>query len=137
MDWACFISLVVGIIGTAIAIYQTAVINESKKRRGELQFLLAGVNSSAIQKMQLWNNQISLRKPESEMDIELIRVFVRARDGFAEIANLTIALEGAIDSETSAISKILDKGIENVRKNNELQAEGLKNPTLRQASPKN
>ena len=60
MDLNDWISFAVGIIGTGIAIWQTAIINESKKRRGELQFLLAGINSSAIQKQQLWANQIAL-----------------------------------------------------------------------------
>lgn len=54
------ISFVVGVIGTGIAIYQTAVINESKKRKNELQYLLAGINAAAVQKQQAWQNQISL-----------------------------------------------------------------------------
>lgn len=128
MDTASVISLLVGVVGTAIAIYQSAIINESKKRKGELQYLLAGINSSALQKQQLWQNQISLLKPpETEQEMELIRALVRARDDFTDIANLTVALEGAIDPDASAISSMMDKYLDTVRKNNVLQEEALKN----------
>ena len=43
------IGLAVGIIGTAIAIYQAAIINESKRRKNELQYLFAGINAAANQ----------------------------------------------------------------------------------------
>lgn len=130
MDLTSAISFIVGLIGTGIAIYQTAVLNESKKRRGELQFLLAGINSSALQKQQLWANQIALlSKPVSESELSILRIYVHARDDFTDIANLTVALEGAIDTESSAISSMMDKYLATVRKNNELQTESLKNPT--------
>ena len=45
------IGLGVGVIGTAIAI-QAAIINESKKRKNELQYLFAGINAAANQKQQ-------------------------------------------------------------------------------------
>lgn len=129
MDW---VSFGVGAIGTAIAIYQTAVLKESKKRRGELQFLLAGINSSALQKQQGWHNQITLLgAPHGEAEMQLFRAHVRARDDFADIAQLTVALEGAIDTESSAISSMMDKFINTVQKNNKLQAEGLRNPTVK------
>ncbi|MGI2172155.1 hypothetical protein ACROAE_18500 [Shewanella sp. MF05960] len=130
MDGLSLISLLVGVIGTGIAIYQTAVLNESKKRKGELQYLLAGINSSALQKQQLWQNQISLiQHPLSETDIEIAKVSIRARDDFTDIANLTVALEGAIDPDSSAITSMMDKYIETVRKNNILQAEAQNNPS--------
>ena len=131
MDLNDWISFAVGIIGTGIAIWQTAIINESKKRRGELQFLLAGINSSAIQKQQLWANQIALLgTPNTEFEMQILRAYVRARDDFTDIANLTIALEGAIDTETSAISSMMDKYLATIQKNNKLQAEALKNPSI-------
>jgi len=129
------ISLVVGIIGTGVAIYQWAVLNESKKRKRELQYIIAGINSAALQKQQAWQNQIALiSKPETPAEWETARLYVRAKDDFAEIASLTVALEGTIDVEGSAISDMMDKYLANVKKNNELQAEGLKNPTLKKES---
>lgn len=47
MDALSTISLLLGVIGTAISIYQYALIHESKKRGKELQYLLAAINSSA------------------------------------------------------------------------------------------
>lgn len=126
------ISLAVGIIGTGVAIYQWAVLNEGKKRKRELQYIIAGINSAALQKQQAWQNQISLiSKPKTPAEWETVRLYVRAKDDFAEIASLTVALEGTIDVEGSAISDMMDKYLANVKKNNELQAEGLKNPTLK------
>ena len=72
MDPLSVLSLIVGIIGTATAVYQTAVINENKKTKGELQFLLAGINSSAILKMMkkhketvVLNNEIQDNVPKT------------------------------------------------------------------------
>lgn len=131
MDATSVISLCVGIIGTAIAIYQTAVINESKKRHRELQFLLAGISNIALAKHQSWINQGNwLPEPVGDHEKQLYRIHARARDDFAEIANTVSALEGTIDSESSAITAMLEKGIKQVQLNNELQNEGLKNPTL-------
>jgi hypothetical protein len=42
---------------------------------------------------------------------------------------LTVALEGAISVDDSAISGMLDKALQYCKKNNDLQAEGLKNPS--------
>ena len=50
------VGLLVGTIGTGIVIYQTAVINESRKRRAEFQFLLAGISNLALSKSQSWIN---------------------------------------------------------------------------------
>ncbi len=41
--WFGGIGTLVGVIGLGIAIYQWAVINEGKKRRSELQYILAGI----------------------------------------------------------------------------------------------
>ncbi len=129
MDLLSIISLLVGIIGTAIAIYQAAVIRESQKRRGELQYILAGINNAALQKQMAWQNQINtLQKLETHQDWEMGRLYVRARDDFSEIASLTIALEGTIDVDSSAIRSMMDKSIDIVQKNNILQEENLKNP---------
>ncbi len=128
MDTLSAISLTAGIIGTAIAIYQYAVINESKKRNKELQYLLAGVNNLAIQKVHAWNNQLGLIPNPEEDGLERVRLAVRARDDCGEIASLTVALEGTIDPECSAITGMMKKGIEIVKDNNTIQSEGLKNP---------
>jgi hypothetical protein len=138
MDLGEAIALIVGIIGTGVAIYQWAVINESKKRKGELQFILAGINNVALQKQQSWQNQINLLpKPDRQEHFEAARPYLRARDDFAELAGLTAALEGAIDTDSSAISTMLDKGIDIVQKNNKLQEEGLKNPASKKKEIEN
>lgn len=130
------ISFILAVLSTAIAIYQAAVIRENKKRSSELQYILAGINNATLQKQTTWQNQIStLAKPESSQDWETGRLYLRARDDFAEIASLTIALEGTIDVNQSAITSMMDKSIDIVRKNNELQSEGLKNPNMRQPAP--
>ncbi|MEZ7276172.1 hypothetical protein EXT42_18655 [Pseudoalteromonas sp. CO302Y] len=104
------LGLVIGVIGTAIAIYQAAIINESKKRKNELQYLFAGINAAATQKQQAWQNQISLMpKPNTQEELKLAQLCVRARDDAAEIANLTSALEGTIDPDNSAIVNMMDK----------------------------
>jgi hypothetical protein len=57
--WVGGIGTLVGIISAGIAIYQWAVINEGKKRKSELQYILAGINNAAIQKQLAWQNQIN------------------------------------------------------------------------------
>lgn len=132
MDTITLISLLVGIIGTVIAVYQAALISASNKRASELQYILAGINNSALQKQQAWQNQIStLQNFETSQDWEMGRLYVRAKDDFAEIASLAIALEGAIDVNHSAISDMMEKSIKIVEQNNRLQAEGLKNPLVK------
>ena len=132
MDLSEIISLSVGIIGTAIAIYQFAVIKENKKRKNEIQHILAGINHAALQKQMSWQNQIStLPKLETDQEWEFGRALLRARDDFQEIGGLTQALEGTIDTENSAIKKLMEQGIEITKLNNELQAEGLNNPTIK------
>lgn len=104
------IALVVGVIGSAIAIYQAAIINESKKRKNELQYLFAGINAAAVQKQQAWQNQIALlSKPSTPEGWAIAHAYIRARDDVAEIANLTSALEGTIDPDNSAIVAMMDK----------------------------
>lgn len=138
MDLLSIISLLVGIIGTAIAIYQAAVIRETQKRRGELQYILAGINNAALQKQMAWQNQINtLQKLETHQDWEMGRLYVRARDDFSEIASLTIALEGTIDVDSSAIRSMMDKSIDIVQKNNILQEETLKNPFFKPQAGQN
>ncbi|WLQ14343.1 hypothetical protein O5O45_00110 [Hahella aquimaris] len=132
MNLSEIISLSVGVIGTAIAIYQFAILRESKKRKNEIQYILAGINNAALQKQMSWQNQINtLPKLETDKEWEFGRVLLRARDDFQEIVGLTLALEGTIDTENSAIKKLMEQGIEIMRLNNALQAEGLKNPTIK------
>lgn len=129
--WFGGIGMLVGLIGTGIAIYQWAVINEGKKRKNELQYLLAGINSLALQKQVAWQNQISvLGTPNTPEEWEIARLNVRARDEVSEIASLTVALEGAIDTDNSAITAMMDKYTEIAEKNNRLQTEGMKNPVF-------
>jgi hypothetical protein len=136
--WFGGIGTLVGVIGLVIAIYQWAVINEGKKRKSELQYILAGINNATIQKQVAWQNQINtLPKLESQQDWEMGRLYLRARDDFAELASLTIALEGTIDIDNSAISAMMDKSIDIVKKNNFLQTEGLKNPISSDNQAKN
>lgn len=131
MDIFNIIMSIVGVIGTSIAIYQWAVLNESKKRRSELQFLLAGIHQLSLSMQMNWNNQLSLRaKPQDEKDMEIIRLHARARDDLAEIGSTITALENVIDTDSSAIQNMLKKTIEGTKLNNELQSEGLKNPLL-------
>ena len=133
--WIGVSGTIVGIIGTGIAIYQWAVLNETNKRKSELQYILAGINNAALQKQVSWQNQMNtLPKFESPEDWEKGRLYLRAKDDMGEIASLAVALEGAIDIKNSAIGKMMEQSIEMVRKNNELQNEGLKNPTLKPQS---
>jgi len=94
-----------------------------------LQHLLVGVCNVALQKHMAWQNQINtLPKHENQQDLEVLRLYLHARDDFAEIVSLTKALEGVIDTDSSAISAMMDKSVAIVQKNNQLQAKGLKNP---------
>ncbi|MDP1548807.1 MAG: hypothetical protein Q8L97_01415 [Nitrosomonas sp.] len=122
---------IIGVLGTVIAIYQYAVLNESKKRRHELQFLFAGIHQFTLSKRMEWDNQISLLpKPQNDRDMEIIRVHVRARDNLMAIGNAITALESVIDTDSSAISAMFEKTIKQVELNNRLQTEGSKNPTI-------
>lgn len=122
---------IIGVFGTGIAIYQWAILNESKKRRRELQFLFAGIHQFTLSKQMEWNNQISLLpNPQDDKDIEVRKVHIRARDNLMAIGNAITALESVIDTDSSAISAILEKTIKQVELNNRLQTEGSKNPTI-------
>ncbi|VUD63089.1 hypothetical protein TDB9533_03172 [Thalassocella blandensis] len=136
--WIGGIGTLVGILSAGIAVYQWAVLNESKKRKRELQFILAGINNAAIQKQQTWQNQIgTLKHLETDQDWEMGRLYLRAKDDFAEIASLTIALEGTIDVDHSAIKKMMENSIQIVKLNNGLQEEGLKNPSVKKPGNQN
>ena len=136
MDLSEILSLSIGLIGTAIAIYQFAVIRENKKRKNEIQHIIAGINHAALHKQMSWQNQItSLPKLETDQDWEYGRALVRARDDFQELVGLTQALEGTIDTENSAVKKLMEQSIAITKLNNELQAEGLKNPTVKKNIP--
>lgn len=116
------LGLIIGVIGTSIAIYQAAIINASKKRKNELQYLFAGINAAALQKQKAWQNQISLLpKPSNPTEWAVAQAHIRARDDMAELANLTSALEGTIDPDESAIVAMMDKYKAIVDKNSRLQ----------------
>jgi hypothetical protein len=124
------ISLIVGIIGTFISVYQWASINASKGRLREIQFVLAGIHSSVLMKQVGWQNQLSFHaNPSDEKSKELFRMIFRAKDDFAELANLISALEGTISTDDSAIFSVMKMGLEQSKLNNELQQEALKNPS--------
>lgn len=129
---------VVGVVGTACAIYQTAVIRESRKRGAELQYLLAGIHQLTLAMQLEWRNQISLlpSPPQTESQLEILRLHVRAADNASEIASAISALEGVISSDTSAIKSMLQKTIDQAELNNQLQEAGLKNPALTRALEK-
>jgi hypothetical protein len=75
------IGLVVGIVGICFAVYQTAVINETKKQRVRLQYLLAGVSNLALSKAQAWINQSSLiAQADTSSNLDIARVIIRAKD---------------------------------------------------------
>ena len=116
------LGLLFGFVGTGIAIYQTAVINEGKKRKHELQYLLAGINAAANQKQVAWQNQISLLSPKTAEQYEAAQVYVRARDDVMEIAALSSALEGTIDTGNSAIVAMMDKYKAITDKNNDIMS---------------
>jgi len=138
MDVTEILSLLFGFIGTGIAIYQWAVLNESKKRNKEIQYLLAGVSNLSLAKQQAWINQISLlNNPQDPEQLAHARSCVRARDDLSEVHSLVSALEGVIDSDNSATTSILKKSLEQSKLNNQLQEEGLKNPTLVQNQKNN
>ncbi|MBX3640499.1 MAG: hypothetical protein KF888_08300 [Nitrosomonas sp.] len=128
--WIGIIGTLVGVIGLGITIYHWAISNENKKRKREIQFILAGVGNLALSKAQAWNNQIGLLpKPKGDVDLETLRVHSKARDDLTEIHSLVSALEGTIDSECSATISLLEKCIKQNELNNKLQTVGLQNPT--------
>jgi len=138
MEVTEILSLLFGFIGTGIAIYQWAVLNESKKRNEEIQYLLAGVSNLSLAKQQAWINQISLlNTPNDPEQLAHARSCVRARDDIGEVHSLVSALEGVIDADNSATTAILKKSLEQSKINNQLQEEGLKNPTLPQNQKQN
>lgn len=113
-------------IGTGISIYQYAVIKEGKKRKREFQHLLAGINSSASMKQLSWQNQLNqFPPPKTEEDMSLFRLHMKARDDFTDIANLTVALEGTIDTEGSAIDAMMEKNLKKVKMFKEYQEANL------------
>jgi len=132
MDTSEILSIVFGVfslIGTWIAIYQFVKIREGKDQLRRLQYLLAGVNHSAVQKQISWQNQINtIATPQSLSEWEAARVLLRGRDDYQELVGLTVALEGTISTDSSAIKELMQKSIDIVKSNNELQTEGLKNP---------
>ena len=111
-------------IASAVAVYQFAVIKESKERKREFQHLLAGINSLALQKGVGWTNQLSSFDSNDLAErSQEIRVMLRARDEVGEIASLALALEGTIDTDYSAIANLQEKSIEAARRNTEFQKE--------------
>lgn len=134
MDISSTLGLLVGIIGTGVAIYQWAILNVTKKREEELQFLLAGISHAALSKQQAWINQISLLPPpKNEVDLSIIRIHARARDDLSEIHAVVSALEGTINTESSAITAMLEKTLKQGELNNKIQEVALANPTLKKA----
>ena len=122
--------MVTGVIGAAIAIYKTAILNERKKRSSELQYLLAGISHTALSKSQAWTNQINLLpQPNNDCELAILRAHTRAKDDLTEIHNLAAALEGVIDSDSSAISSLLKKIAVDSETNNKIQEIALNNPT--------
>ena len=119
-----------------LSIYQWAQINATKDRFREIQFLLASIHSAALAKQVGWQTQLGMRaNPVDEKDKEIFRIVVSVRDDFAELATLASAMEGAISAKDSAISEVMKKALEQSKLNNEIQAEGLKNPSLPSKKP--
>jgi len=124
-----------GIFGILVAVFQWAIIRERKRELVEAQFLIAGINSTALQQQQAWTNQIALyQKPETQSEFELYQFLVRARDDAALIAQLAVTMESAINAETSAIHENSRKSIEYQKLTNKLQEETLKKPSLQVVS---
>jgi len=127
---------IIGVVGTGLSIYQWAQINATKDRFREIQFLLASIHSAALAKQVGWQNQLGMRaNPVDEKNQEIFRIVVSVRDDFAELATLASAMEGAISAKDSAISEVMKKAREQSKLNNEIQAEGLKNPSLPTKNP--
>lgn len=122
MEYVTIISFIFGAISALFATYERAVIVESKKRRTEIQYLLAGIGNTATSKQIAWNNQISLLPPpDNKNDTEVYKAHVRARDDLLEIYGLVSALEGTVDSTGSASTRILEKNIKQAELNKRLQ----------------
>jgi hypothetical protein len=126
--------LIVGIIGTSIAIYQWAIINESKKNRENNQFLIASIGQYSLSKFQGWQNQINIvcsRKDRelSEHELEICKLMYKFKDECMELQALAGALERAIDADGSATMKLMEQTLTASKLNNDIQEEGLKNPT--------
>jgi hypothetical protein len=132
------VGLVVGIIGICFAVYQTAIINENKKQRVRLQYLLAGVSNLALSKAQAWINQSSLiGQTDTSSQLDVARVLIRAKDDFTEVHSLAAALEKSIDSDESAITQLLEETLKQSELNNKIQEEALKNPSIKPQSKDN
>ena len=130
MDYMPTLWGLIGVIGTAVAIYQTAVLRATNQHRAELQYLLAGVHQLALSKQMSWNNQLGSLPPlKDEKDLAVFRIHMQARDNLMEISSTISALEGTISTKSSAIKSMMEKTLEQVRLNNKLQEEGMKNPT--------
>lgn len=121
---------IIGLVSFGIAVYEYAVIKEREKQAKKMQFLLAGVSHSALNKHMAWVNQINL-PTKNGTDPKIMEIMVRARDDFADIVSLASVLEGAIDPASSAITGGLEKSIKTVQLNNQLQGKALENPNPR------
>ena len=117
------LGLVIGVLGLLFGVYQYAKNETYKERKGELQYLLAGINSTAIQKKQTWMNQANTipNPTKTAEEKELKKLHMLAIDGFSEIASLAVNLEGVIDADKSAIAAMLDRGLDIVNKNAKMQ----------------
>jgi hypothetical protein len=91
--------------------------------------LLARISNTALLKSQAWANQLNTyATPNTEAEVSLLRLLLRAKDELVEIHGLVSALEGAVDSEESATTSILKKTLEQSKINNEIQQVGQQNP---------
>ena len=105
------ITTISAVLGTGAAIWQTAIVRETDKRKNEIQYLLAGIGKLSGMKMMKWKQQIQLlEKNDTKYDRqEILNIYYFFRDEINEISVLATALEGAVASGTTATEQIEEK----------------------------
>jgi len=107
--WFGVVGTLFGVVGTSVSIYQFAASRASSKRQRELQFVLASINSIALQKQVSFELQYDVYKDlyrGEHLDLDVVRTMAMAKSAFSELAQMTVALEGTIDVKESAILDI-------------------------------
>lgn len=98
---------ILGALGTFIAVYQAAVLRESRKRKEELQYLLISIGQVAILKHQAWEDLIELLDDGDTREVR--KSYMKASNDMKEINSMASTLESVIDSQGSAASKMQER----------------------------
>jgi len=110
-----------GALGTFIAVYQAAVLRESRKRKEELQYLLISIGQVAIHKQQAWDKLIEMLEDTDTREVR--KSYMKAANDMKEIHSMASTLESVIDSQRSASSSMQERLLRDLaaRQNSEFQ----------------